>query len=227
MHSVLFDHHLEQDSHASHCQTIQHCFDHHAQHCASRFAPHQLAFMRVMCLSSVLHGADSTIASARTRGLLQLLVLPLWPLSALQKEVVLSARRAVARFGLRRRLAIYLRVAVHTSVMELTAFLCLVVYAHTVLSDGAVVSTWNGVYDEMLRVSNISSWEVSRGQDPRIINDLIYLMSDVLLASLCFTAVFPVPVGASLVLLVPMTAVIQVSSGARAHAQTTLCVVLM
>ena len=166
--------------------------------------------MRVICLSSVLHGATSSIASARTRGILQLAILPLWPLSALQKEVVLSVRTAIAPFGLRYRLAIFLRAAVHTSFMEMTAFVCLAVYAHSVFSDGAVVSMWNGVYDEMLSMSNFSSWDVSRGQDPRYISEVIFLMSDILLASLCFTAVFPVPVGASLILLLPMAATIQV-----------------
>ena len=100
---------------------------------------------------------------------------------------------------------------VNTSVMELASFACLVVYAHTVLSDGAVVSNVNGVYDEMLATSNVSSsWVVSRGQDPRYLSDLIYLICDLLMASLCFTAVFPVPMLASLILLLPIAAIIQV-----------------
>ena len=209
MHSVLFDHHLEQDSDASQCRAIQECFDYHAQHCESQFTPRQMAFMRIMCLSSLLHGAESSIASARTRGLMQLLFMGLWPMSAHQKEVVLSVKRAISRFRLRDRLSIYLRVAVNTSTMELTAFVCLVVYAHTVLSDGAVVSSWNGVYDEMLKFSN-ATWDVSRGQDPRYLSDLIYLMSDLLIACLCLTAVFPVPFCASLILLLPIAVIIQV-----------------
>jgi hypothetical protein len=95
--------------------------------------------------------------------------------------------------------------------MELASFVCLGVYTHTVFSDGAVVSNWNGAYDEMLATSNVSSsWDVSRGQDPRYFNDAIYLMSDMLIASLCFTAVFPVPILASLILLLPIAIIIQV-----------------
>jgi hypothetical protein len=223
MHSVLFDHHLEQDSDASQCRAIQECFDYHAQHCESQFTPRQMAFMRIMCLSSLLHGAESSIASARTRGLMQLLFMRLWPMSAHQKEVVLSVKRAISRFRLRDRLSIYLRVAVNTSTMELTAFVCLVVYAHTVLSDGAVVSSWNGVYDEMLKVSyvNVTSWDVSRGQDPRYLNDLIYLMSDLLISCLCLTAVFPVPICASLILLLPIAVIIQVCC--PRHPALTVC----
>jgi hypothetical protein len=160
-----------------------------------------------MCLSSVLHGAESSISSARTRGLMQLMLVRLWPLSALQKEVVLSVKKALSRFPLRSRLAIYLRVVVNTSIMELTAYVCLAVYAHTILSDGAVTANWNGVYGEPL---GYMLWDVSRGQDPRYLNDLIYLMSDCLLASLCFTAVFPVPISASLILLLPIAVIIQV-----------------
>ena len=211
MHSVLFDHHhLEQDSDASQCRAVQECFDSYAQHCESQFTPHQMAFMRVMCLSSVLHGAESSISSARTRGLMQLMLVRLWPLSALQKEVVLSVKRALSRFPLRSRLAIYLRVVVNTSIMELTAYVCLAVYAHTILSDGAVTANWNGVFDEILRLSNFTSLDVSRGQDPFYLNDLIFLMSDCLLASLCFTAVFPVPISASLIVLLPIAVIIQV-----------------
>ena len=209
MHSVLFDRHLEQDSDASHCRAIQECFDNYAEHCESQFTPHQMAFMKVMCLSSVLHGGKSTISSARTRGLMQLMFMRLWPMSALEKEVVLSVKRTLSRFALRNRLAIYLRVIVNTSVMELTAYVCLAVYAHTVLSDGAVVSMWNGVYDEMLRSSN-STWDVSRGQDPRYIADVVTLMSDVVLASLGLYAVFPMPISASLILLLPIAVIIQV-----------------
>ena len=142
---------------------------------------------------------------------MQLMFMRLFPMSAHQKEVVLNVRRAVSRFRLRDRLSIFLRVIVNTSVMELASFVCLVVYAHTVLSDGAITSNWNGVYDEMLATSNVSSsWVVSRGQDPRYLNDAIYLMSDLLIASLCFTAVFPVPILASLILLLPIAVIIQV-----------------
>jgi len=207
MHSVLFDGLLQQDSDTSPCRAIQGSFDYHIQH--SQFTPTQKAFMRVMCLSSLLHGAESSISSARTCGLMQLMFMRLFPMSAHQKEVVLNVRRAVSRFRLRDRLSIFLRVLVNTSVMELASFVCLGVYTHTVLSD--VVSNWNGVYDEMLAKSNVSSsWVVSRGQDPRYFNDAIYLMSDLLIASLCFTAVFPVPVLASLILLLPVAVIIQV-----------------
>jgi hypothetical protein len=142
---------------------------------------------------------------------MQLMFMRLFPMSAHQKEVVHNARRAVLRFRLRDRLSIFLRVVVNTSVMELASFVCLSVYAHTVLSDGAVVFNWNGVYAEMLATSNVSSsWDVSRGQDPRYFNDAINFMCNMLIASLCFTAVFPVPILASLVLLLPVAAIIQV-----------------
>jgi hypothetical protein len=62
----------------------------------------------------------------------------------------------------------------------------------------------------MLRASNVSSWDVSRGADPRFIKDLLYLMSDALLACLAVCSMFPVPVSASLILLLPVTLVIQV-----------------
>ena len=78
------------------------------------------------------------------------------------------------------------------------------------LSNGAVTATWSGVYDEMLRMSNFSSWNVSRGQDPRYINDLLFLMSDALLSCLAFCSMFPIPVSASFVLLLPVTLIIQV-----------------
>jgi hypothetical protein len=209
MHSVLFDGLLQQDSDMSPCRAIQGSFDYHSQF--SQFTPTQKAFTRVMCLSSLLHGTESSISSARTCGLMQLMFMRLFPLSAHQKEVVLNVERAVSRFRLRDRLSIFLRVVVNTSVMELASFVCLSVYAHTVFSDGAVVSNWNGVYDEMLATSNVSSsWVVSRGQDPRYFNDAIYLMSDMLIASLCFTAVFPVPILASLILLLPIAIIIQV-----------------
>ena len=67
-------------------------------------------------------------------------------------------------------------------------------------------------YDEMLRTSNDSSWNISEGQDPRFINELLYFMSDALLACLAFCSLFPVPVSASLILLLPVTLVIQVRS---------------
>jgi len=202
MHSVLFDHHLEQDTDVSQCRVIQKCFDYHSQHCESQFTPLQIAFMRIMCLSSLLHGSESSISSTRTRGLIQLLFMRLWPMSAHQKEVVLNVRRVILRFRLRDRLLIYMRLAANTSTMELTAVMSLIVYAHTVLSDGAVVSNWNGVYS--------GYFDFSRGQDPVYTNDSIYLMSDCLLASLCLTALFPVPICASLILLLPMAVIVQV-----------------
>jgi hypothetical protein len=161
--------------------------------------------MKMMCLSSLLHGTESSISSTRTRGLMQLLFMRLWPMSAHQKEVVLNVSRAISRFQLRDRLFIYMRVAANTSSMELTALMSLVVYAHTILSDGAVVSNWNGVYSGDTR-----DWNFSRGQDPRYISDIIYLMSDCLLASLCLTAVFPFPVLASLIVMLPIAAIVQV-----------------
>ena len=169
MHSVLFDHHLEQDTDVSQCRVIQKCFDYHSQHCESQFTPLQIAFMRIMCLSSLLHGSKSSISSTRTRGLMQLLFMRLWPMSAHQKEVVLNVRRAILSFRLRDRLLIYMRLAANTSTMELTAVMSLIVYAHTVLSDGAVVSNWNGVYS--------GYFDFSRGQDPVYYDLLQYFAS--------------------------------------------------
>jgi hypothetical protein len=40
-------------------------------------------------------------------------------------------------------------------------------YLHSVLSDGAITSTWIGVYDEMLSLSTFSSWNATYGMDPR------------------------------------------------------------
>jgi hypothetical protein len=210
MHSVLFDHHLERDGDELLCDAIQVCFDTHAQRCQSQFSSRQLAFMNVMCLSSALHGSHSTIASARTRGLTQLLFLRLWPMSAHENAVVVNVKNAMSELGLKARLSVYMRVAANTSIMELVAWAGLVLYAHTVLSNGAVVSTWNGAYDEMLRVSNFTTWNVSRGQDPRYTVDLLYLMSNMLLVSLACCSVFPVPISASLIVLAPVMVIIQV-----------------
>ena len=67
----------------------------------------------------------------------------------------------------------------------------------------------------MLRASNDSSWNFSQGQDPRFINEILYLMSDALLACLAFCSLFPVPVSASLILLLPVTLIIQVRNPVR------------
>ena len=209
MHSVLFDHHLERDDGTSQCRVIQECFDAHAQRCESQFSPHQMTFMRIMCISSALHGAESTISSQRTRGLMQLLFLRLWPMTPQEKDVTLGVNNAMLCHGLRTRLSIIARVAVHTSIMELVAWLGFIVYAHTILSNSAVTGVWDGLYDEMLQKS-AKPWNVSRGQDPRIISDMIHLMSDNLLACLAFCSIFPVPVSASLIMLLPMTLWIQV-----------------
>ena len=146
MHSVLFDHHLEREGFGSQCEAVEECFDTHAQRCEAEFSLHQMAFMRITCLSSVLHGAASTISSARTRGIMQLLFLRLWPMSSLEKEVALHVNGALLRLGLRARLGILIRVAVNTSIMELTSWLGFLLYVHTVMSDGVVSSTWIGVY---------------------------------------------------------------------------------
>ena len=169
-----------------------------------------MAFMRIMCLSSALHGAESTISSARTRGLMQLLFLRLRPMSAHEAEVALRVWGAMSGLGVRDRLSIFMRVAAHTSIMELAAWMALLIFAHTVLSDGAVTSTWIGVYDEMLRYSNFTSWNVSQGQDPRYTVDLLYLMSNLILACLAFCSLFPIPVSACVLLLLPVTLMIQV-----------------
>jgi hypothetical protein len=210
MHSVLFDHHLEQEGVTSRCDAIQDCFATHAQRCESEFTSHQMSFMRIVCLSSALHGAESTISSARTRGLMQLLFMRLWPMSVQEKEVALRVKQVVSGLCLRARLSVFMRVAAHTSIMELATWMAFLLYLHTVLSDGAVTSTWIGVYDEMLRLSNFSSWNVSQGQDPRYTNDLLFLMSDLLLACLAFCSLFPLPVSACLLLLLPVTLTIQV-----------------
>ena len=210
MHSVLFDHHLERDGDELLCDVIQECFDTHAQRCQSQFSSRQLAFMNAICLSSALHGSQSTIASARTRGLTQLLFLRLWPMSAHENAVVVSVKNAMSELGLKARLSVYMRVAANTSIMEVAAWVGLALYAHTVVSNGAVVSTWNGVYDEMLRASNFTTWNFSRGQDPRYINDLLYLMGDMLIISLACCSIFPVPISASLILLAPVTVITQV-----------------
>ena len=210
MHSGLFDHHLERDNAGSQCRVIQECFDAYAQRCQSQFTPQVFAVMRVLCLSSALHGDQSTISSARTRGLMMLLFLRLWPASTQEQEVILNDKKCISRFGIRDRVFIYMRVAVNISVMELAAWLGLMLYAHTMFSNGAITSSWNGVYDEMLRNSNFSSWNIQRGQDPRYMNDLIYLMSDCLMASLAFCCMFPLPVSSFLILLLPVSLIIQV-----------------
>jgi hypothetical protein len=76
----------------------------------------------------------------------------------------------------------------------------------------------------MLRASNFSSWNVSRGTDPRFLKDLLYLMSDALLACLAFCSMFPVPVSASLILLLPVTLVIQVRNPVCNLNANRLCV---
>ena len=210
MHSVLFDHYLEREGVGSQCAAIQACFDTHEQRCESEFTFHQRTFMRIMCIASALHGPDSTISSARTRGLMQLMFMRLWPTSAQEKEVALHVKRVIARLGVRARLSIFMRVAVNTSIIELAAWTGLLLYVHTMLSDGAVTYSWTGVYEEMLFSANFSSWNNFRGQDPRYLKDLIYLMSDAMLANLAFCSLFPISVGASLILLLPMMLVIQV-----------------
>lgn len=210
MHSVLFDHYLEREGVGSQCAAIQACFDTHEQRCESEFTFHQRAFMRIMCFASALHGPNSTISSTRTRGLIQLMFMRLWPTSAQEKEVALHVKRAIARLGLRARLSIFMRVAVNTSIMELAAWTGLLLYAHTILSDGAVTYSWTGLYEELLVFSNFSSWNNFRGQDPRYLKDLIYLMSDSLLASLAFCSLFPIPVSASVILFLPVMLIIQV-----------------
>ena len=169
-----------------------------------------MIFMRIMCLSSALHGSESTISSARTRGLMQILFVRLWPLSSQEKEVALHVKCVVSHLCLRARLAVYMQLAVNTSIMELAAWLGFLLYLHAMLSNGAVTNTWIGAYDEMLRFSNYSFWDNSRGQDPRYLNDLIYVMSDSLLACLAFCSLFPISVSASLILLLPVVLLIQV-----------------
>jgi hypothetical protein len=210
MHSVLFDHLLERDGVDSQCGLIQECFDSHSKRCALQFNPVQITFMRIMCLSSLLHGAESTIVSPRTRGLMNLLFFRLWPMSAKEKEVALHVTKAISCHDIQTRLRIYMRLAAATSIMELSAWLGVLIFAHAVFADNAVTASWNGVYDEMLSRSNFSSWNVSRGQDPRYINDLVQLMTDMLLAYLAFCSMFPVPISASLILLVPVTFCVQV-----------------
>ena len=145
MHSVLFDHHLEREGLGSQCEAVEECFDTHAQRCDAEFSLNQMAFMRITCLSSVLHSAASTISSVRTRGIMQLLFLRLWPMSSLEKEVVLRVNSSLLRLGLRARFGIFMRVAVNTSIMELASWLGFLLYAHTMMSDGAVSSTWIGM----------------------------------------------------------------------------------
>ena len=210
MHSVLFDHHLDREVDGSQCKAIQAIFDTHAQRCESDFMSHRMAFMQIICLSSALHGAESTISSVRRRGLMQLLFMRLWPMSAQEKEVALYVKRVVSHLDLRAKLSVFMHVAVNTSIMELAAWMGFMWYLHTLLSDGAVIGSWIGLYDDMLRFSNHSSWDNSRGQDPRYLKDLIYLMSDALLAALTICSMFPTPISASLVLLLPATLLIQV-----------------
>lgn len=210
MHSVLFDHLLERDGVDSQCGVMQECFDGHSRRCASQFAPDQITFMRIICLSSLLHGTESTMSSSRTRGLMNLLFFRLWSMSSKEKEVVLHVTKAISCHNLQTRLRIYLRLAAGTSIMEITVWLGVLIFAHTAFADNAVTASWNGVYDEMLGRSNFSSWNVSRGQDPRYLNDLVQLMTDMLLAYLAFCSMFPVPISASLILLVPVTICVQV-----------------
>jgi hypothetical protein len=217
MHSVLFDHHLERVGGGPQCRVIQECFDAHVQRCHGQFTAKQVGFMRVLCLSSALHASESTISSARTRGLLMLLFMRLWPLRQPEKEVILNVKQTLSHFGLRDRLYIYAKVAVNTSIMELAAWLGLLLYAHTMLVNGAVTATWSGVYDEMLRMSKFSSWNVSRGQDPRYLNDLIFLMSHALLSCLALCSMFPVPFSASFILLLPVTLIVQVRTPQPLH----------
>ena len=108
MHSVLFDHYLEREVFGSQCEALQEYFNTHAQHCKSEglvFTQQQKTFMKIMCLSSVLHGNESTISSLRTRGLMQLLFVRLWPMSNREKDVALHVQRVVSSIGLRARLA--------------------------------------------------------------------------------------------------------------------------
>jgi CheY-like chemotaxis protein len=211
VHSVLFDLYLERDNNGSQCRAILECFDTHAQRCESQtFTSRQRAFMKIVCLSSVLHGSKSSISSFRTRGLMQLMFLRLWPMSGLEQEVVAHVNGELSGLQLQTRFFVCLRILANTSIMELASWMGLILYAHTVISDGAVTSNWNGVYSEMLRGSKFTSWNVSHGQDPRYTKDLIYLMSDSLLACLGFCAIFPVPISASLILLLPVALVVQV-----------------
>ncbi len=210
MHSVLFDDHLEREDGSSQCQVIQECFDAHARRCAFQFSSQQMTFMRIMCISSSLHGAESTISSKRTRGLMQLLLFRSLSMTPHEKEVVFSVNTAISCYDLRTRLSVISRVAVHTSIMELVAWLGLIVYSHTLLFDFAVTGTWTGLYNEMVTKAGAQPWNLSRGQDPRFISDMIHLMSDNLLACLAFVSLFPIPVSSSLILLPPVTLVTEV-----------------
>ena len=174
-----------------------------------KFTEQQMKFLHIMCVSSVLHGTSSTISSMRTRGLVQLLFMPYWSMSDVQRDAVRSAKQIISTLPLTAKISTYLRIAANTCCMELAVVVCIVTYWHTVLSDGAVTSNWNGVYDEMLRATN-GTWDVSRGQDPRHLNDLIFLITDVLLASLSLAAVCPVPISSMLSILAPITIMIQV-----------------
>ena len=141
---------------------------------------------------------------------MQLLFMRLWPMSGQEKEVALHVKRVVSHLGVRSKISVFMHVAVNTSIMELAAWMGFLWYLHTLLSDGAVIGSWIGTYDEMLlHFSNNSSWDNSRGQDPRYLKDLIYLMSDALLAALTICSMFPTPISASLVLLLPATLLIQ------------------
>ena len=174
-----------------------------------KFTEQQMKFLHIMCVSSVLHGTSSTISSMRTRGLVQLLFMPYWSMSDVQRDAVRSAKQIISTLPLKAKICTYLRIAANTCCMELAVVVCIVTYWHTVLSDGAVTSNWNGVYDEMLHATN-GTWDVSRGQDPRHLIDLIFLITDVLLASLSLAAVCPVPISSMLSILAPITIMIQV-----------------
>lgn len=128
MHSVLFDHYLERVGFGPQCRVIQECYDAHAQRCRGQFSKKQEGFMLVLCLSSALHARENTISSPRTRGLMMLLFLRLWPSSQQEKEVILSVNKTVSQFSLKDRLCIYAQVAVNTSIMELAAWVGLLLY---------------------------------------------------------------------------------------------------
>ena len=128
MHSVLFDHYLERVSFGPQCRVIQECYDAHAQRCRGQFSKKQEGFMLVLCLSSALHARENTISSPRTRGLMMLLFLRLWPSSQQEKEVILSVNKTLSHFRLKDRLCIYAQVAVNTCIMELAAWMGLLLY---------------------------------------------------------------------------------------------------
>jgi hypothetical protein len=139
-----------------------------------------------------------------------LLFLRCWPATCLEKDVILNVNKSLSQFPLPDRFFVYMRVAISTSITELAAWTGLMIYAHTILSNSAVTGTWNGTYDRRMRLSNFSEWNVSRGQDPRYLNDLLFFMSDSLVACLAMCSMFPVPLSAFLILLLPVAIVVQV-----------------